>query len=77
MALTEQDLDALRVLMAEELDARLKPLRAEIREQFSEVQAQFDGLYKRDETREEEYLVIRGQVGRVEERVEKLERKVG
>lgn len=72
MALTADDLDALRVLMREELD----PLRSEMNSRFGEVLGQIEGLYQRDETREQEYLAIREQVKRADDRLRDFDKRL-
>lgn len=79
MALTEQDIQALRMLMREEIDAQLSPLREEFTEFRNEVAQNFDGVYRRLETFEQEYLSMREQLKRTddhEERISALEKKV-
>jgi hypothetical protein len=68
MAFTEDDLKALRLLLREELQAEVRPFRNEIGRRFDEVATQMDGLYQRDEKREQEYLSIREQIRRLEAR---------
>jgi len=55
MALTADDLDALHVLMREELE----PLRADMSIRFGEVLGQIEGPYQREETREHDCLATR------------------
>ena len=57
---------ALRLLLREELQAEIRPLRYEMSKRFDEVATQMDGLYQRDEKREQEYLSIREQIRRLE-----------
>lgn len=40
----------------------LQPFRDEMTRRFDQVATQIDGLYKRDERREQEYLFIREQI---------------
>jgi len=68
MPLTEDEMKALRLLLREELQAEIRPFRSEIGKRFSEVATQIDGLYQRDEKREQEYLSIREQIRRIESR---------
>jgi tRNA(Ser,Leu) C12 N-acetylase TAN1 len=68
MALTENDVKALRLLLREELQAEVRPFRDEVDKRFDEVATQIDGLYQRDEKREQEYLFIREQIRRLEAR---------
>ena len=59
-------MDVLRLLLKEELEAQLGPFRDEESRRFDVVATQMDGLYRRDEKREQEYLSIREQMRRVE-----------
>ncbi len=59
MALTENDLKAIQLLMKQEVESGLEPFREEVNSRFDQITTQIDGLYKRDETREQEYLVLR------------------
>lgn len=75
MSLTEDDLTAIGKLM----DLRIDPLRSEFRQELrglrSEMNQSFDALLKRDEKREQEYLVLREQVARLEDRISTVEKK--
>ena len=66
MTFTEDEMKALRLLLREELQAELRPFRNEVIKRFDEVAMQMDGLYHRDEKREQEYLFIREQIRRLE-----------
>lgn len=68
MAMTEDELKALRLLLREELQAELTPFRAEVGKRFDEIGSHIDGLYQRDEKREQEYFSIREQIKRLERR---------
>lgn len=68
MPMTEGELKALRLLLREELQAELKPFRAEVGKRFDEIGSHIDGLYQRDEKREQEYFSIREQIKRLERR---------
>lgn len=59
-----------------ELRERLSSFEILVNTQFNEVQNNFDALFARDEKREQEYLVLRGQIARLEDRVQILEEKV-
>ena len=65
MPLTDEEVKALRLLFKEEL----QPFRTEMNKRFDEVATQIDGLYQRDEKREQEYLSIREQIRRLEARI--------
>ena len=69
MALTENEMRALRLLLREELQAEVRPFRNEVGQRFEEVATQIDGLYQRDEKREQEYLFIREQIRRLEAKI--------
>ena len=66
MPITEDELRALRLLLREELQAEIRPFRNEVGKRFDEVSTQIDGLYQRDEKREQEYVSIREQIRRLE-----------
>jgi hypothetical protein len=68
MAFTEDDMKGLRLLFREELRAEVSPFRNEVGNRFDEVATQLDGLYTRDEKREQEYLSTREQIRRLEAR---------
>ena len=68
MAFTDDELRAVRLLLREELQAEVRPFRNEVGKCFAEVSTQIDGLYQRDEKREQEYLSIREQIRRLEAR---------
>lgn len=68
MPMTEDELNALRLLLREELQAELKPFRTEVGKRFDEIGSHIDGLYQRDEKREQEYFSIREQIKRLEQR---------
>lgn len=69
MAFTEQDISAFRLLLSEEFELHIQPFRREVLQRFDQISGQFDGLYLRDEKREQEYLAIREQVSRIEKRI--------
>ena len=66
MPITEDEMKALRLLLRNELQAEIRPFRNEVSKRFDEVATQIDGLYQRDERREQEYLFIRQQIRRLE-----------
>jgi hypothetical protein len=66
LPITKDEMDVLRLLLKEELEAQLGPFRDEVSRRFDVVATQMDGLYRRDEKREQEYLSIREQMRRVE-----------
>ena len=66
MPITEDEMKALRLLLRNELQAEIRPFRNEVSKRFDEVTTQMDGLYQRDERREQEYLFIREQIRRLE-----------
>ena len=68
MAFTDDELRAVRLLLREELQAEVRPFRNEVGKRFAEVSTQIDGLYQRDEKREQEYFAIREQIRRLEAR---------
>ena len=62
MVFTEDELRALRLLLREELQSELRSLRTDIDKRFDKIATQIDGLYQRDEKREQKYLSIRSTV---------------
>ena len=80
MPLSENDLKAIGTLMREEIndafERRLTPFEAEVREFRNEVNGRFDHLFKQEETREQEALVISKQLDDLDERVGALEKKI-
>ena len=75
MGLTNDDIEKIAQLLTP-LENRIDSLETKVDRRFDDVAANFDALFRRDETREQEYLILRGQMARVEERVEKLEKQV-
>jgi sulfite reductase beta subunit-like hemoprotein len=69
MPITNEEMNALRLLLKEELETALRPLREEVYKRFDKIATQMDGLYQRDEKREQEYLSIREQIRRLEARI--------
>jgi ABC-type phosphate transport system auxiliary subunit len=63
---TEDEMNALRLLLREEVQAELRPFRSEVSQRFDEVATQLNGLYQRDEKREQVYLLIQEQIRRLE-----------
>ena len=80
MALTEDDLKAMRLLMREEINdafqQRFEPFRMHVDERFREVDRRFEGLYGQNEKREQEYLFIKEQLGRQEQQLTKQEQQL-
>jgi len=68
MVLTANDIEALRMLLREELVTReqFEDFQGETRSQLHLLSEQMDGIYKRFETLEQEYYSIREQVQRLE-----------
>ena len=63
MSFTDDELTALHLVVREEMT----PLRSEIAGRFDEIASQIDGLYQRDEKREQEYFFMREQIKRLEQ----------
>ena len=66
MAITEDELNALRLLLKEEFQSEVRPFREEVNKRFDEIATQMDGLCQRDEKREQEYLSICEQIRRLD-----------
>lgn len=71
MALSERDFDSMRLLFRDEVQV----LREEMSNRFDCIAQQLDGLYQRDEKREQEYLSLNAQASRLDQRVSALEKK--
>ena len=69
MALSSDDIESIAALV----ELKLEPRFERIDTRFDQLSAQIEGLYQRDETREQEYLAMREQMRRLEKRVEALE----
>ena len=67
MHITSEEMNAQRLLLKEELETA-QPLREEINKRFDKIATQIDGLYQRDEKREQEYLYVREQIRPLESR---------
>ena len=66
MPMTEDEVAALRLLLREGLQAELNPFRTEVARRFDEIASHIDGLYHRDERREQQYFSMREQIKRLE-----------
>ncbi len=74
MALTEDDLKAMRLLMREEIhnafEQRFEPFRRD-------VDGRFEGLYAQNAKREQEYLFIKEQLKRQDEQLTEISKEFG
>jgi chromosome segregation ATPase len=81
MALTEDDLKAMRLLMREEIhdafEQRFEPFRRDVDERFREVDGRFEGLYAQNAKREQEYLCIKEQLTRQEQQLTEISKELG
>jgi chromosome segregation ATPase len=81
MALTEEDLKAMRLLMREEIhdafEQRFEPFRRDVDERFREVGRRFEGLYAQNEKRADEYLLIKEQLTRQEQQLTTISKELG
>jgi hypothetical protein len=66
MPLTGDEISAFTALIGDVVRTELRSVREEVQEFRSEVNASFDSLFKRDETREQEYLTLKGQIEELE-----------
>lgn len=68
MTITEQDFEALRLFLREELATKneFAELRAEVTQLSNDSQLNFDGVLKKMETLEQEYLAVKEAVRRLE-----------
>lgn len=67
MTLSQNDFDSLEKLIRLAVSDANEQLATHVDVRIDEISRQIDGLYKRDELREQEYLVIRKQVARLEQ----------
>ena len=75
MPLDDSDLKAIQSLLLP-IEDRIIGLEKKVQERFDSTDQNFDHLFKQNETRETEYLVISNQIKELETRVSKLEKKV-
>jgi chromosome segregation ATPase len=80
MALTEEDLKSLRLLMREEIhdafEQRFEPFRRDVDKRFREVDRRFEGLHAQNEKCEQEFLFIKGQLGRREQHLTEISKEL-
>ena len=69
MPLSTQDIEALRLLIREEVEAIVAPRFESVDRRFDQVDQNFDALFKANETREQENLVIKHQLAELEKKV--------
>ena len=71
MALTPEDIEALRMLRREELTTRdeFEEFQQRVEARFDQVDQSLDALFKVNETREQENLVIKHQLAELEKKV--------
>ena len=67
--MTEDELQALRLLLREELQAELKPFRADVEKRFDEIGLSSRWPVPPRRKREQEYFSIREQIKRLEQRI--------
>ena len=72
MALTNDDIRRISELFTP-LEQRIDAFETRVHSGFGEVLSNFDVLFRRDERREQEYLLLREQINRLGERVDALE----
>ena len=68
MPLTAKDIETLRALIREEVDQVVAPRFEAIDRRFDHVDQNFDALFKANETREQENLVIKHQLEELEKK---------
>ena len=80
MALTEEDLKSLRLLMREEIhdafEQRFEPFRRDVDKRFREVDRRFEGLYAQNEKCEQEFVLIKEQLGRRERQLTEISKEL-
>ena len=69
MSLTPDDIEALRLLIREEVEAIVTPRFEAVDRRFDQMDQNFDALFKANETREHENLVIKHQLADLEKKV--------
>lgn len=75
MGLTTNEIEALRSLLKLEINEALIPLEKKLDQKFDTVLQQIEGLYHRDERREQEFFFMKEQLNKHEKRISNLERK--
>jgi len=75
MALDKQSLEAIQLLMRDEISTQLEPMEQRINRRFDDVFTSLDTLLA-DEKREQESTIRDEQTERLEKRVGRLEKKV-
>ena len=72
MTLTPEDIENLLVILEQRLSTKqdIQSLENKMDSRFDMVAEQFDGLYQRDEKREQEYLALKEQFSRLEKQVQ-------
>ena len=76
MALEGKDIEALQLLISEEIRSQLQPMEQRLAKRFDEVNDTLERLAAGDEKREQEYLSLNEQIKRHDKRIDILERKV-
>lgn len=74
-ALLLDDLKAIGTLMEEIFDRKIEPFQEAVRLRFDEVDKQVDYLFKQDEKREQELLLIVNQLDRIEKTQQRHEQQ--
>ena len=68
MGFSQNDINTLRLLLREELRSELAPFREENNERFDTVLQHIDGLYQQNTKREQEYLMMKERIARIEKK---------
>ncbi len=76
MSLSETDLEALRLLIGEEISTQLQPVDQNISILRNEMQQGFDGLHKQMETLQREYEFTGEQLKRKDKRLDDHEERL-
>ncbi len=76
MTLSDKDINSIASLIQQANQASEQRIMQKMDAKFDQVATQLDGLYANDGKREQEYLVISGQLERVEGRLGVLESDV-
>ena len=74
MSLTDEDVRIIQKVLRP-LEDRILSLEGRMDERFNVMDQNFDALFRFNETREQEHLVISNQIDRIDSRVSELEAK--
>lgn len=76
MPLTQEDLAAIQLLLSDMFARELTPFKEEVRKRFSQVDENFDAVFKQLETLNQEYYASTEGIKRSENRIEDHEERI-